>query len=555
MIANRLSPMPSFSPFRRKVRRSLLIEINPFQVLAAGLRQNNGGPTLIDCAAEFAVEDDAGLGAWLDEKFGAQRAWVPAIGSIAPAEAVLRRENLQLRKLAEAGYLGGLLKELRRIPQPEAWTLAALDPLAGTPLAPGGTAHPGLLLGLANNDIRSFQQRLLDHRLLPHRIELGILPLLGAISGLTDWRQERRATVVVVIEQEHTTAYIIGKEGLHTPAAVPHGFASIVQAVRKEFGLGDAGEVRERLHQADDELLLRATKFVRAIGRDLKPLVDSYEMTTGQPVGEIYCAYLPPALQWIAEPLAQTMQRPALQLDCPAWLPTVGLQPADDLPPLGPHWLGALGLVSTPAGPEEPPAGAAAGPVPWRVDCRLPAQLPNSRLAGRRFAAFALFGALAAFALTLTLWQWYVIRSLDADTGFWNGKIASNQKLFNELIRATSSLRSQSARFDDAYALMQKPPPATDFILDLGRSLPPNMQVDRIESTGGRMAMRGSLREPPDQSSRTLGRYLEELRRTPAIGPLFSSIALTALQRANDSDDSLAFEITFTLAEPGGARP
>jgi len=382
------------------------------------------------------------------------------------------------------------------------------------------------------------------------RKEDGILPLLGVISSLTDRRQERRATVVVVIEQEHTTAYIIGKEGLHTPAAVPHGFASIVQAVRKEFGLGDDDAVRERLHQADDELLLRATKFVRAIGRDLKPLVDSYEMSTGQPVGEIHCAYLPPALQWIAEPLAQIIQRPSLDPDCAAWLPTVGLQAAEDLPPLGPHWLGALGLVSTPVEPEEL-AGEASGPVPWRVDCRLLGQLPNTRLAGRRLTAFALLGALAAFVLTVALWQWSVIRSLDTDIDFWDQKIAVNQRLFNELARATSALRTKSDRFDHAYALMQKPTPAPDFILNLGRSLPPDMQVDRIEATGDRVAMRGSLRQPPDQSSRTLGRYMEELRRTPAIGPLFSSIALTALQRANDTDDSLAFEITFTLAEPG----
>lgn len=94
---------------------------------------------------------------------------------------------------------------------------------------------------------------------------------------------------------------------------------------------------------------------------------------------------------------------------------------------------------------------------------------------------------------------------------------------------------------------MQKPLPATDFILNLGRTLPPNMQVDRIASTPGRVTMSGSLHEPPDQSSLALGRYLEELRRTPAIGPHFSSIALTALQRANDSDDSLAFAITFML--------
>ena len=42
-----------------------------------------------------------------------------------------------------------------------------------------------------------------------------------------------------------------------------------LMAARKEFGLNDAIGVRERLQLADEELLLRATRFVRAIGRDV----------------------------------------------------------------------------------------------------------------------------------------------------------------------------------------------------------------------------------------------------------------------------------------------
>src|SRR5258708_10611818 len=221
MIALRPSAISSRSPFRRKARRSLLLEVNPFQVLVAGLHRINGGPEVIDCTAEFAIEDDAGLRAWLDGKFGAQRGWVPVVGSITPAEAMLRRENLQPRRLAETGYLGYLFKELSRGHQPEAWTLAALDPLAGTPLVPGGTAHPGLLLGLANDDIERFQRRLLDHRLLPHRIELGILPLLGAISHLAEQRQERRAIAVIVTGLAHTPPYIAPRQALHTPTPSP----------------------------------------------------------------------------------------------------------------------------------------------------------------------------------------------------------------------------------------------------------------------------------------------------------------------------------------------
>jgi hypothetical protein len=546
-IGSRAPTIPSFSPFRRKPARSVVLEINPFQILVACIHAAKGGITVVDHTAEFAVDDDDGLAHWLDERFGPQREWVSVIGSVTSPELVLQRENLQGPKLADADYLPALLRERLKANSTTPWTTAALDPLAGTPLQESGNTNPGLLLGLAQSEIDRFQQRLLRHRLVPRRIELGLLPLLGTIYRVAEARQERRATVVVVIEEEQTTAYIVGKEGVHTPMPVSHGFGSIVQTVRKEFGLTDATEVRDRLHHPDDELLLRATKFVRAIGRDLKPLVDSYEMTTGQPVGEIHCAYLPDALQWIVEPLAQVIQRTAMTVDTAAWLSLGKLQAADDLPPLGPQWLGALSVVAAPA---SDPTGAAAGPVPWRLDFRFPAQMATTGQIRRQFRRTALLTTLATACAGFALWQWSVIRAYNADTDYWRQQIASNQGLFDELRRATTALRVKTDRFNQAEALMRKPIGATDFILNLGRTLPPNMEVERIEATaGGRIAMSGHLHEPPDQSSVILGRYMEELRRTPAIGPLFSSIALTALQRENDSDDSLTFEISFTPQE------
>jgi hypothetical protein len=546
-IGSRAQVPASFSPFRRKPARQLLLEINPYQILAACVHTARNGITVIESAAEFSADDDAALTGWLDVCFGSQRDVTPVVGSIMPAKLVLHRENLHGRKLADADYLPALLRDRRKSTTSNApWTIAALDPLVGTLLPESDYTSPGLLLGLSQSDLDRFQERLLHHRLLPSRIETGVLPLLGAISQLAEVRGERRATVVVVIEQEHTTAFIVGKEGVHTPAPVGQGLDSIMLAIRKEFALADADAVLDRLHHPDDELMLRATKFVRAMGRDLKPLVDSYEMSTGQPVGEIHCAYLPPSLQWITEPLAHVMQRSAMTVDIGAWLTLGKLQTVPDLPPLGPHWLGALALAATPAGDV---AGRENGAVPWRLDCRFPAQQPATGQGRRQFRTTALLATLAAGCALFAFWQWSVIRSYDADTDYWRQQIASNQQLFDDLHRATTALRTKSERFNHAEALMRKPIPATEFILNLGRTLPPNMEVQRIEATDGRIAMGGLLREPPDQSSLILGRYMEELRRTPAIGPLFSSIALTALQRTDDSDDTLTFEISFIPQE------
>jgi hypothetical protein len=407
---------------KRNSRRSLLIEHNPFQILAAGItRDESGGAVILDCAAEFDRDDDAGLRHWLAQNFEKQNAWVPAVASFSPPEALFQRESLQPRKLAEPDYLTDLVKDQYKIEQPANWKLQVLSPLEGELVPSEGTQRPALICGVSHSDVHVMQQQLLDHRLLPYRLEMSILPLLGAVAEHQERLNDKRAIVVVVIEQEHTVAYILGKEGVHTPATVRNGFTSIVQSARREFELTTAAAVRQRLQHPDDELLLRASKFVRAIGRDLKPLVDSYEMTTGQPVGSIYCAYLPPALSWIAEPLAQVVGRTPFVFDCPAWQTAVGIQTAPNVPPPAHHWLGALSLIADLPGtkPGKPAKADAAYQGPWRIDCRISAALPSSDLIRRRFITNAVAATVAAAVLVFTLWQFYASGLLSTEISYW----------------------------------------------------------------------------------------------------------------------------------------
>ena len=91
---------------------------------------------------------------------------------------------------------------------------------------------------------------------------------------------------------------------------------------------------------------------------------------------------------------------------------------------------------------------------------------------------------------------------------------------------------------------MNEAQPATDFLMNIGRTLPPRLRIDRVESNDNRVLIAGSLLEPAEDASRSLGRYMDTLRRTPAIGGLFASISATSLQREADSD-TLVFEITM----------
>lgn len=537
----------------RNSRRSVLIEHNPFQILAAGIvrTDNNGGPVTIDCVAEFDVDDEVGLRHWLALNFEKQNAWVPAVASFCPPEALCQRESLQPRKLAESDYLPALIKDQYKIERPGAWKVEVLSPQEGDRVAPEGIQRPGLICGVSHSDVHRMQQRLLDHRLLPYRLELGILPLLGTLSAHQERQGDKYAVVVVVIEQEHTVAYILGKEGVHTPAPVRHGFSSIVQAVRREFGLMTANDVRQRLLQADDELMLRATKFVRAIGRDLKPLVDSYEMTTGQPVGGIYCAYLPPALSWLAEPLAHVVGRTPYYFDSTTWQEQAGIQFADGVTPPGHHWVGALSLVARPPEPRsgKPAKAGAAYQGPWRVDCRISAALPSGDLIRRRFIGNAIAATLAAACLLVTLWQLYNGGVLSTEIAYWRQQMAENDRAYRTLAADTARLEKQAARLDAAYELVRTPYTTSELLLDLGRTRLERMSLERVDGFREGLVLRGVLREPSTRATQTLRTYVDTLRNDPKLGPLFATVALVSMERS-ENGDQITFEVACRLKNP-----
>jgi hypothetical protein len=534
----------------RNSRQSLLIEINPYQILAAAIDRPDNGPCVIGSAVELDADDDAGLRQWLDANFDKAKSWVPCIAGFAPPECLLQRESIQARRLNEPDYLPDLIKEQYKIENPAGWKFSALSPLEGAQVAPEGMARPALLCGVSHTDVHQVQQRMLDHRLLPYRLEMSLLPLFGAIIDHKGRNNDKRATVVVVIEQEHTTAYILGKEGVSTPGPVRHGFSAIAQAACKEFGLKTADEVRDRLQHADDELLLRGSKFVRAIGRELKPLVDSYEMTTGQPVGELYCAYLPASLSWITEPLAQVVGRAAYSLDCAAWAPTVNIQLGADVPALGQHWLGALSLVADLPGPKpaKDPKDNDSYQGPWHIDCRLSGNLPSNDLVRSRFMANTIAGTMAAAALMIVCWQLYQGNALRSEISYWTQRIQENQSQADELKALTRTLGEQTAKLDQAYALVANPYVLSDLVMAFGRTRIDRMTIESINGFTGGVVLRGTLRSPSEQATQQLRAYVETLKRDKELAAIFGTVALTSLDRT-EGDSALTFEVACKLRE------
>lgn len=542
----------------RQSRRRIVLEFNPHQVLAAEISRPPRGKVVIESTAEFAREDLAGVSQWLES-----RPWTRVVCGLVPRRSIVQRESVQPMRMGEPNYLADVVEQLQKgqflsatpfkIVKPEEWTLRAVDALGGKRVQGEGVPQPAVICGMANDEIHDVQQRLLNERLIPERIESSLLSLFGAITRYAEKRGDQRAIAIVVVHQLASTIYILGKAGVHTPTPIMHGLGSVEDLAKKEFSIKTDAEVDRLLRDGNAQVLQRADRLVRRIGRDLKPVLDSYEMITGQPLDEILCAYLPPSLAWIGDALATVTGRVPSTIFCNEWMPTAGIQAPDNGVVFGNHWLGALSLV---AHLPEPTRGKGHGKDslavyhrPWHADYKLPDITAERVAASRRFLTGAVALALLVFTVALASWQLYANGSLRDDLQYWERQMTMNRALFEELSTANHKLQTQSAALRQAYDLMAAPFQLSEFLIHLGRTIPPRMRIDHIETNERRTALSGVLLEPAEEATGTLGVYVDALRRNPAIGPLFTSITITSLQRRNDSD-AVLFEITLRLKEP-----
>ncbi|HZQ36307.1 MAG TPA: hypothetical protein VFD32_10260, partial [Dehalococcoidia bacterium] len=331
-----LPAMAAFSLLTRTHRAGVLWNVSDHMIQVARLGRLDEKPLPLDRFAEFGAHEDEAVAGWLREQFADRGpGYLAGYCGFHPAERVLLRETVNSRRLVEPHFLEQLLAEHAKLPPLKDWQVGALHPVDGELFTPATPARPGLLFGLPLAPVRDTQQRLRKLGIRPQRLELGTVALLGALTRYTREIAYPHAVVVCEIGHQQTRIYFLAKDGVHTPATLPHGLLSIEETAMKELAAPDIARAREQLAAPTDELRSHGRRLVRMLTRHLKPAVDYFEMQTGQPIGALYCAHLPAKLGWLEETLCAAIDLEFLVPDLATWLPASGLQLGPDTAPPG----------------------------------------------------------------------------------------------------------------------------------------------------------------------------------------------------------------------------
>jgi len=186
----------------------------------------------------------------------------------------------------------------------------------------------------------------------------------------------------------------------------------------------------------------------------------------------------------------------------------------------------------------------------WHVDCRLVAELPEDSVVGVRFITYAISCLITLSAVLFTGWYVYTDLNLRHQIDYGELRLEDNRWDVIEIIRLQHFYEIESKKIESAYQEIQSPIYLSGFIIELGKTLPERMVIDSIDYGEGTFQIHGRLRETSEQASITLGAYLATLRNDPDVGPRFTSINVTALDRSLGDEQIMNYAVTFKL-KPG----
>ena len=131
----------------------------------------------------------------------------------------------------------------------------------------------------------------------------------------------------------------------------------------------------------------------------------------------------------------------------------------------------------------------------WHLDCRIESELPEDNVVGTRFLINVLFGATAVAAMLFAGWLSYLDHTIRRQISDWELRIKGNRAEVLDIKRMQGEYSVASAKIDEAFRLIKPQLQVYDFLVNLGKSRPPQLVIDSIEWNDAGIIVHGNLRE------------------------------------------------------------
>jgi hypothetical protein len=196
---------------------------------------------------------------------------------------------------------------------------------------------------------------------------------------------------------------------------------------------------------------------------------------------------------------------------------------------------------------------AAGSLVPsWHPNFRNFDRLPDVKAVRTSFFVNCAAIMITSAVLLCFVLQEYKLHEVRVQISDWQRQIDENQKPSEQAVRIYQQFQSEENKAVEVAAFVKADFVRSDFIIELGQSLPNNIALDSIDVNETGALLRGVVRGTSDEASGQAQAYINQLRADPDLGKKFGTIEMPSLNRAVTAGQ-LSFEIS--LKSKTGGRP
>jgi hypothetical protein len=307
-------------------------------------------PFTVEDVREVAPGDDAALAdaiAQLQPKRSAS-GYLQANVAVYPPRRVVRRHSVELKRIKDAGYLQEVCSQQFRI-ELEKHTLALLRADDGTDYDLEKAVQKDVLFcGIPTEDVHAIQQKLLDQKIYPERLELGTVATLGAAVDYLAQGNIKAPTLLLEIGPDVTHSFIVTATGVEASRPITQGLDAMVPIVQKELGLKDEEAAKKLFYSNTFDFTGMGPLLTKRLVKELQSSIGFYEVQTGQSVSQLVTTQLAPKLGWLEGAIAASLGVTPLKLDATAWSKARGITFSDVCARVThePRWFGLLALLA-----------------------------------------------------------------------------------------------------------------------------------------------------------------------------------------------------------------
>lgn len=188
----------------------------------------------------------------------------------------------------------------------------------------------------------------------------------------------------------------------------------------------------------------------------------------------------------------------------------------------------------------------------WHPNFRNFEQLPDVKAVRTSF-----FVNCAAIVATLVLLlyfglQEYKLHDIRVQIGDWQRQIDDNRKPSEQAVQLYQEFQNEEKKAVEVADFVKTDFVRSDFVIELGQSLPKDIALDSIDVHQGGVSLHGIVRGTADEASGQAQVYINQLRADPQVSSKFETITMPVLTRGS-KDGQLEFEIF--LKSKNGDKP